>query len=484
MTRSATVLLTLLTFAAAVLVVAAWAGRRTHGAADFAVANRRLGVWLLALGYASAAINPWTLLILGASAFTWGLAAVWIWAALVFGCIVHLWFVAPRLRAISAAQGTFTLTQVISAESGDRLQPLVVRSATAIGVVLLLLQTTVLLRAAGGFLVDDFGFSLERSIILSVLLVTACVFAGGLRAVSACDALATVLVLLVAGFLILPAIAAGGSIEELRAAFSILGPEASDWFAGKRGVVAVALVAGAAGLGLAMTGQPQAAARLMAAKDDATVNRARWLALAAVAISAAAVIFCAWCASVLYAGLERPELALPAIATRILPPSLAAILVLCLMFSIVLNIGGQLFAIATSFAVDLRRTSVPLSLPWMRAALLLAAVLCICAGLYAGGDLHSRALFAFTALGASFGPLLLVRVSGKRIRPGSALGAMWAGFVLSVLFHLLPDAPGDFLERVLPFIAALGIALTGGERRRNPDRADRSQETVHDRVPI
>ena len=42
----------------------------------------------------------------------------------------------------------------------------------------------------------------------------------------------------------------------------------------------------------------------------------------------------------------------------------------------------------------------------------------------------------------------------------------------------------DFLERVLPFIASLGIALTGGERRRNPDRADRSQETVHDRVPI
>jgi sodium/proline symporter len=52
------------------------------------------------------------------------------------------------------------------------------------------------------------------------------------------------------------------------------------------------------------------------------------------------------------------------------------------------------------------------------------------------------------------------------------------------VFHLLPDSPGDFLERVLPFIAALGIALTGGERRRNPDRADRSQETMHDRVPI
>jgi sodium/proline symporter len=424
------------------------------------------------------------MLILGASAFTWGLAAVWVWAALVVGCIVNLWVVAPRLRSLSTSQGTFTLTQVISAESGDRLQPLVVRSATLIGVSLLLLQATVLLRAGSAFLVDDFGFGLERSVVLTLILVTICAFAGGLRAVSALDSLQTVVVLAVAGFLILPALAAGGSFEELRASFAILGPEATDWFAGKRGVVAVAVVAGAAGLGLAMIGQPQAVVRLMAAKDDVTLSRARWIAVALVALTTGAVAFGAWCASILYAGLERPELALPSIATRILPPSLAAMLVLGLVMSILLNTGSQLLAIATSLSVDLRRASAPLSLPWMRGALLGAGALAICAALLARANSSSLALFAYTALGASFGPLLLVRVAGKRIRPGSALGAMWAGFVLSVLFHLLPDSPGDFLERVLPFIAALGIALTGGERRRNPDRADRSQETVHDRVPI
>jgi sodium/proline symporter len=297
--------------------------------------------------------------------------------------------------------------------------------------------------------------------------------------------LLSVVVLAVAAFLIVPALAAAGSFEELRNASAILGPEASDWFAGKRGVVAVAFVAGVAGLGLAMMGQPQAVVRLMAAKDDATLARARWLALALVALTVGAVGFCAWCASVLYAGLERPELALPAIATRILPPSLASALVLGLVVPVVLGTASQFLVMATSFGVDLRRPTSTPSLTWMRAALLGAAVLGIGAAVFAGSiDLSGLALFAYTALGASFGPLLLVRVAGKRIRPGSALGAMWAGCILSVLFHLLPDSPGDFLERVLPFIAALGIALTGGERRRNPDRADRSQETVHDRVPI
>jgi sodium/proline symporter len=104
--------------------------------------------------------------------------------------------------------------------------------------------------------------------------------------------------------------------------------------------------------------------------------------------------------------------------------------------------------------------------------------------LYVPGTILDQAALAFTAMGSSFGPLLLVRLTGKRIRAGSTLGAMWAGFILTLVFHVLPDSPGDFLERVFPFIAALGIALTGGERRHNPDRADRAQETVHDRVPI
>jgi Na+/proline symporter len=134
--------------------------------------------------------------------------------------------------------------------------------------------------------------------------------------------------------------------------------------------------------------------------------------------------------------------------------------------------------------VDLKRATAPLSLTLLRGMLLVTAVLVCIILLYSPGRIVDHAMFAFTALGASLGPLLLVRLSGKRIRPGSTLGAMWAGFLLSLVFHLLPDSPGDFLERVLPFIAALGIALTGGERRRNPDRADRSEETMHDRVPI
>ena len=172
------------------------------------------------------------------------------------------------------------------------------------------------------------------------------------------------------------------------------------------------------------------------------------------------------------------------IADRLLPPLLAAFIVATLIAAIFANVGSQLLTLATTLGIDTRRVNAPLSIGWSRAAMVLSAVLIVLSMLWAPETVFEHAMFGYAAIGASFGPLLLVRVCGKRVRPGATLAAIWSGFILSLIFHLLPDAPGDFLERVMPFVASLGIALTGGERRRNPDRADRSQETVHDRVPI
>jgi sodium/proline symporter len=388
------------------------------------------------------------------------------------------------LRSIAVAQNCTTLTQVISSEAGDRLQPLIARSAAFIVLVFLSLQVAVALRMAAELLSADSGFDVARSVTISIVLVTGCVLTGGLRAASLCDAAQTIVLLTAALLLPAAAIVALLDWDSLAIAIGALDPATSDWFGGKRGVVAFASAAGSVGLGFAIWGQPHAMVRFMAARDELALRRARWIAWVWSAVSTGAVMLCGWCARVLYDGLEHPEQALFALANRLLPPSVAAVFVISMMVALVLSTASPMLAIASQFAVDFKRASAALSAAWARFALVIVAMLSSVLCLLIPALSVDHALFASSALGAAFGPLLLVRLSGKRIRPGSVLGAMWAGFVLTLLFFLLPDSPGDFLERVLPFVAALGIALTGGERRRNPDRADRSQETVHDRIPI
>jgi Na+/proline symporter len=484
MNRSATVLLTLMAFAALLLAVAAWAGKRTHNAADFALANRRLGVWLTSLSCTANIANGWLLMTLAGAAFAWGWSAIWICGAFVLGAALNLFFIAPRLRSISIGQGTATLFQVLSADAGDRLQPLVSRSAILIFLLCVLLQTSAMLRFAGGLLVDEFGFNLISIALTSMFLITVGAFAGGLRAAAVGDAVQVIAIGLFAALLLAGASVAIEGWDQFKIAFTAMGPLATDWFGGRNGVVALAFASGVFCIGLGMTGQPQLATRFMAARDEQTLFRASWLTLAMITLLVGLVLCCGWAASVLYSGLNRPELAMFTIADRLLPPLVAAFIVATLIAAIFANVGSQLLALATTLGIDTRRVNAPLSIGWSRAAMVLSAVLIVLSMLWAPETVFEHAMFGYAAIGASFGPLLLVRVCGKRVRPGAMLAAIWSGFILSLVFHLLPDAPGDFLERVMPFVASLGIALTGGERRRNPDRADRSQETVHDRVPI
>jgi Na+/proline symporter len=484
MTRSAVAILSVLCLIALALSLGAWAARRTHNALDFAVGSRRLGVWLTALGYGANALSAWFLFTLCAAAFVWGAAAIWLCIGAVLGAALNLFYLAPRLRVSSAGQGAVCVVQVVSADVGDRLQPLIVRSLLLFMAPLLLLQAGAVLRIAGLAFAEIFSFDFALTQTLCAAVVGACVFAGGLRGAAAIELAQSVLMLLILPLLLLAGLTALGGWEQIGLAIGALDPAWTDYFGGKRGIIAVAFAGGGVGIGLAMCGQPQALNRFMAVRDEAALKRVRWVALGWIALTLILTLAGGWAANLLYGGLERPELALFAIAERLLPGWLGAILATALLAALISSIAGPLLALGVSLHADLKRNAAPLSASWMKGAAVAAALAALCLGVAAPESLLERAAFGYTALGAAIGPLLLVRLGGKRIRPGSMLGAMWSGFVLSLLFHLLPDSPGDFLERVLPFLAALGIALTGGERRRNPDRADRSQQTVHDRIPI
>lgn len=483
MSRSDAALIIFVAYGVVLAIVATWAARRTHSSTDFFLARRRLGPVLLALSHVANATSGWMLFVIAGAAFLWGRAALWIWIATMCGYAANAFYVAPRLRLLSTGQGSITVAQVLAVEAGDRFQSLVLRSAALIVFATFLLEIGAVFHA-GGALAGELGFDVTSAVITSFIVIVAYTVIGGYWAASVTDVIQVIILLCMVVFLPLVALAAAGGVGQMQTGFAALGPNANDWFGGRTGVVAIAFVAGVAGYGFALSGQPQALSRFMAAKDEAALRTASWIALACISVLLGAALICGWSASVLYSGMENPQRALFTIAERILPPWASAMIAAALMCAVLSGISNRLLVVASSLSADTRAGNSPSSFAWARVVLVLFAIVALCFSLYSRDDLLEQTMFAFSGMGAAFGPLLLVRLSGKRVRPGSTLGAMWAGFVLTALFHALPDAPGDFLERVLPFVAALGIALSGGERRRNPDRADRSQETVHDRVPI
>ena len=84
-------------------------------------------------------------------------------------------------------------------------------------------------------------------------------------------------------------------------------------------------------------------------------------------------------------------------------------------------------------------------------------VLSVLVSLYMPDKIFNRALFAWVALGAAFGPLLFFRLARLRVSGYGALAAVVIGLTLAVSFYLLPSTPGDLAERLLPFVAGVVI---------------------------
>jgi sodium/proline symporter len=97
------------------------------------------------------------------------------------------------------------------------------------------------------------------------------------------------------------------------------------------------------------------------------------------------------------------------------------------------------------------------------ASLCVAAVLLT---LYLPATIFGRVLFAWTALGGAFGPVLVARAMGRQPAPLVIISAMIAGFATAVAFNQFFDAgPGAWRERILPWVAGLSIIFISTRKK-------------------
>jgi Na+/proline symporter len=78
--------------------------------------------------------------------------------------------------------------------------------------------------------------------------------------------------------------------------------------------------------------------------------------------------------------------------------------------------------------------------------------------------IFNRVLFAWQALAAAFGPLLIVTLWRGTVAPPWRIGALSAGFLLTVTLSWTVESPGDWIERLVPLAFALILALAGTRR--------------------
>ena len=464
MNSSTTVIVTLIVYNLVLLGMGLWARRRTRDQGDFLLGGRRIGAWVTSLSASASTTSAWTLLGISGFAYALGPPGLWLTLGAVSGYVLNWCWVAPRLNRAAERTGALTLTELLMG-GNDTWARLARRAASIIILVCFTFYVASQFQAAANAFEESLGMSVQSGILLGAAVILAYTLLGGFLAVSLTDSLQGLLMLLVslllAGTMLFAVIVISGTnniFSVTGEAFSLAPPQA--------GLAGAGFLIGSLCVGLGQPGQPHVANRFMAARDQRAVRRGRIIAMVWVVLVFAGMALLGLAGRVLYSDIANPENLFFVATERLLPPVLSGIVIAAVLSAIMSTADSQLLSGAAAVSRDwsLERARKAVGLKTTYAAVIAMTVGATVIALYAPQSVFLRVLFAWHALGASFGPLVYMAVMGRQVKSAYALAVLLCGFTLTVLLHWQPDTPGDWAERLVPMIVSFGIAIAGSRR--------------------
>ena len=470
MLRSMNILIaTLILYQVLLLAIGWWASRRTSDNEDFYLGGRKLGAAVAALSASASSSSAWSLLGVSGAAYAWGLPAIWLIPSTLLGFCINWFWVAPRMWQQSRNNNALTLTEFLAGPPGDPARQTIMRIGAAVILFSFTFYVAAQFQAAGHTFAGALNMDPSTAIILGASIVLAYVMLGGFWAASITDSMQGILMALSAILLPLTALVTVGGPSALLASLDVEGVSTLALWTRQESLAAgIGFVIGLAGIGLGYPGQPHVVNRFMAMEDKKAIPTARMIAIIWAVIIYTGMIVLGWCGRLLVSSLGDGEQVLFALATLLLPSVLAGIMVSAILSAIMSTADSQLLVAASSVSHDLRngKTATRESLRQSRWVVLLIGMAAITLAIYSPEAIFSRVLFAWQALAAAFGPLLIITLWRGPVRPNWRVAAMTSGFTLTVILNWTTDTPGDVAERYIPMLVALLLAWYGNKTKR------------------
>ena len=420
---------------------------------DYLTAGHSTPAWII--GLSSVATNNSGYMFIGLVGYTWvaGVSAFW----LALGWLVGDWLVwrgfHRRLREYSEKHPVNTIPALTSQNPALESSPLRIVSAV-LTLLFLSVYAAAQLKAGSKALHVMFDWPVWLGAVLGALVVVLYSFAGGLRASIWTDVAQSFVMLfgmvLLCAAVMLTAGPPWALVDELRR----IDPALLDWTPDNLAFGTGAFALGWVAAGVGAIGQPHILIRTIALRSPEDVPAARRVYFGWYLPFALMTVTIGLYARVLLAGdLADPELTLPTMAQAYLPDVLAGMVLAAIFAATLSTADSMLLSCSAAISQDLiprfGQSYVRTKIGTLGITLVVLAV-----ALSAPANVFSLVVFAWSALGGTLGPVIVLRVMNAPLTRATALIMMLAGFVTLMAWQVL-----GYSESMYELLPALAVSF-------------------------
>ncbi len=466
MNEQITITISFAFFLIAFTLIGAFSARHKKASSeDYLVAGRSVNPWLIALSAVST--NNSGYMFIGLIGFTWrsGIEAIWITFGWILGDLITWFWVHKRVRAQSEHHDVASVPALLATDKNGKTQRPVAIVAGLLTFFFLGGYAAAQLKAGSTTLHALFGWPLWLGAVLGLAIVIIYCISGGIRASIWTDAAQSIVMIGSMSMLLLACFLKVGGPTELLTALHGIDPKLVELFPqGLAFGVSLYLLGFIFG-GVTTIGQPHILIRFMAIDATESINKARNIYFIWYTFFSAAAFAVGLYARVLLpniteglsgsAAISATEGALPHLSMEMLPAILIGVMLAGLFSATMSTADSQILSCSAAVTQDVAPRWSD-SYTASKIATLGVGALALMIALYADSGVFSLVLIAWSALGATLGPILVIRMAGKPLPNSLAILMMAVGLATIVLWGNSPWSGAVF--KALPgFIAPLII---------------------------
>lgn len=426
--------------------------KKQTSSTDFIMGNRSLNFWLTALSAHASDMSAWLFMGFPAAIFIGGLSKSWIAIGLIGGMFFNWQFVAKKLRMATEKYDSYTLSTYFEKRFSDHSGMLRILTAT-ICVFFLMSYLAAGLIAMGLLFESIFQIDYYVGLSLATFVVVVYTVFGGFHTVAWTDlfqALFLLVVIIFVPFVAYNQLPNGIADIQIAATAKNIALSFFDHPSKEAMLTNFFLIC----WGLGYFGQPHIVTKFMGIKSANDIHKAKyvgmsWQILTLLAACGVGLIGIAFFKE----GLQDPQLVFVTMVKSLFNPLVAGFILCAVLAANMSTMDSQILVCASILSEDFykrmigKEASPKKMLLISRLSVVLVSVLSLALAFNKNSTVLEAVEYAWSGLGASFGPLVLMSLYSRRANRYGAVAGILVGSVVAACWHLVNDY---FSEYTIP----------------------------------